>query len=372
MLSRSKPYAKALYPLLASLSLSCKTAEFKSVPNSRTLPKEIAGPEIVSTPTPSSAAPKTTKAPSNINESNLNAQTTELNGTVNEREENFFQEDVVGIADILIVIDDSNSMIEEQTNLSTKMDALLTSLKKTDWQSGVITTSAKANGSDYRCDLSLIKASDSDAKEKFSKAINAGVQGSDNEQGILQAVTGLKCPEQPWVRDNSTLAVLIVSDEDNCSNGLGCPRSEAKTESYLINYLEKDIGRTVGRNAGFYGIYSAPSAKCSSAPNPAFIYQNLIDYRMREHQNFGNICDASYQSTLERISKNIASLLKKAFELKEMPLEGSLIVIGKKANGQDITPADYELKDKRLSFNWGSEPKAGTGIKVRYKVQNQP
>ncbi len=369
MIFNAKPWFASLALISLSLLPSCKTAEFKSVPNTRNIPKPTGSPELIAEPTVTPAGPKVDEK---IENSNITGSSSELRSTDEWKEENFFQEDVVGIADILVVIDDSNSMIEEQTNLSTKMDSLLISLKKTDWRIGVITTSTKLNGSEYACDLKLIKATDSDAKAKFAKAINAGVLGSDNEQGILQAVNGLKCPEQPWVRDNSTLAVLIVSDEDNCSNGLGCPRSVAKTESYLIDYVESDLGRVVGKDTGFYGIYSPPSAVCRSAPNPAFVYQNLIDYRMREHQNYGNICDSSYQNTLERISKNIASLLKKTFELKETPRKDALQVIGVKANGQEIQPSDYELIDKRISFNWSSEPKPGTGIKVRYKVQKEP
>ena len=48
------------------------------------------------------------------------------------------------------------------------------------------------------------------------------------EQGAKRAVQGLTC-DNNWLRNDSTVAVLIVSDEDNCSltgGSFGCKEEE--------------------------------------------------------------------------------------------------------------------------------------------------
>lgn len=367
------------FPLRRSLSLvclplsslcmvlSCKTAEFRSTPGEQKLPVPKPSAEIT-TEQKADPVPERVSPPDAIVETRLNPMLGELNFAPVTRVETFVQEAAKRQADILIVIDDSNSMREEQVNLSTKMWSLLKSLTDVDWRIGVITTSEKKLGEKSQCDLTLVRSEDAGAEAKFAKAVQPGTDGDANEQGILQAVVGLRCTEAPWVREKSTVAVLIVSDEDNCSNGMGCNQSPALSERYLTDYVEKDLGRMVGINAGFYGIYSPPGDECSTAPAPAYIYQRLIDYRMPEQKNFGNICDSSYQMTLERISGHIAELLKNTFELKEVPVMHSVRVEGVKSNGKPITTSDFSVMGKVLGFQVGSEPKKGTTITVSYEV----
>lgn len=360
---------RLLFAALALTCLSqwaCKTdVEFSGSPDRRKLNPKPPLTDVLD-PTPGPAA-----LPDPIKEIPLNPEATDLGPKPREVVENFVQESIKNSADILIVIDDSQSMREEQKNLSSKMNALLKSLVATDWKIGVISTTAVPKGNDYACDLDLIHSTDIDAVEAFSKAVQAGTGGSGNEQGILQAVVGIRCLEKPWVRPDSSLAVLIVSDEDNCSNGQDCARFPAKSEVYLTDYVEKTLGRMVGINAGFYGIYSPPSKPCSSASATANIYQRLIDYRMPNSKNFGSICDSSYQETLERISGSIAELLKNTLELKDAPIVGSVKIEATKANGQAISNADFSVSGKVVGFKVGSEPRKGSKIVVRYQLPGE-
>ncbi|RYZ49820.1 MAG: hypothetical protein EOP07_23905, partial [Proteobacteria bacterium] len=127
-----------------------------------------------------------------------------------EVNETFTQKGVRGTADILIVVDNSDSMDAEQKNLSSKLTSLLSSLKDIDWQIGVVSTTVKTENKVDKCEIDIIKSSDSDIESRFSKAVSKGTNGATNEQGIRQAVNGLKCPQKPWVRADSTVAVLIL------------------------------------------------------------------------------------------------------------------------------------------------------------------
>lgn len=290
-----------------------------------------------------------------------------------------------GLADILVVIDNSGSMKEEQANLATKLNELLVSIKDANWQISVITTAPAvpsgvslntlaAEGKEI-CNTTLIKAGEVDAVTKFANAVNAGISGSGNEQGIRQAVVGLRCTQKPWLRPGSTVAVLIVSDEDNCSlDGADCGTLPWAKESYLINYTENTLQRMIGKSAGFYGIVAPSKALCSTAGNAAPQYLRLFGYKANGGLNYGNICDASYKTTLNRISDSIAILLNNQFELKSQPDTGSLKLSLQAVDGTitALDPTSYTQSGKVITFLLGKEPAAGMKVIAEYKVGAKP
>ncbi|WP_141732272.1 hypothetical protein [Oligoflexus tunisiensis] len=305
-------------------------------------------------------------------------------GTPGEtKTDKFTQAGKKGLVDILVVIDNSGSMQEEQANLSSKLDDLLVAIKDADWQVSVINTSpvvpagvnmnnANSEGKEL-CVSTLIRKGDATAAADFARAVQAGVSGNGNEQGIRQAVVGLRCPGKTVVRPMSTVAVLIVSDEDNCSNGNGCGNLPWSNESYLINYVQNTLGRTVGKNAGFYGIVAPSIAACQTAGNAAPQYIRLFNTGSTPGDNYGNICDASYATTLTRISNNIALQLDSAFELSNKPDAGTLSVsITSGGVETPVNPGDYTLTEKTLKFAAGKEPANGSTINATYKLGAKP
>ncbi|MCX6124784.1 MAG: hypothetical protein NTV34_08550, partial [Proteobacteria bacterium] len=74
-----------------------------------------------------------------------------------------------GVLDLLVVVDNSGSMAEEQNNLSQKLKPLMSAVKDSDWQIAVTTTDP-----DDRCVTSLIKKNDLFAETRFKSAVNAG------------------------------------------------------------------------------------------------------------------------------------------------------------------------------------------------------
>ncbi|WP_141732727.1 vWA domain-containing protein [Oligoflexus tunisiensis] len=287
----------------------------------------------------------------------------------------FDQQAQKGPVDILLVIDNSISMTEEQINLSDKMHDLVASLGNSDWQIGVISTTAVFENGEPQCLMNVIRSTEPDAAAKFRTAVLAGTTGDSNEQGILQAVVGLSCPSRPWLRSQTPVAVLIVSDEDNCSaDGVDCRGSVAENENYLIQFVEQTLGREIGKNAGFYGIFSPPADPCQTSPNVGLQYQRLVDYKAQGMVNYGNICDASYKTTLNRISDNIAVLLGSQFELKETPLPDSLKLKLVLSGGTEkiLEPHEFSLNQRTILFAPGHEPPASAHLVADYLVAGQP
>lgn len=263
-----------------------------------------------------------------------------------------------GLLDVLLVVDTSGSMKEEQSNLSNKLMPLLSYVKDADWKIGVVTTDP-----DEGCLRGLIRKGDKNATTLFANAVNAGIQGSGNERGILQAVNGLKgeCNQGgSWLRTNSTVAVLIVSDEDNCSlKGQDCGSDPWAKGDYLVNYL--NTIRKVGVNARTYGLVWHPTttqSSCSTGSHQASVYADVIT---RTGGSWGSICDADYSSTLSAISYDLSMILKTQFALKYEPYANSVKVY---VNNQ-LQTSGYKLTGNVLEFN--SAPAANANIKVDYQ-----
>lgn len=268
-----------------------------------------------------------------------------------------------GLLDVLVVVDTSGSMKEEQSNLSTKLLPLLSYVKDADWKIGVVTTDPNEG-----CLRGLIRKGDRNAEQLFANAVNAGIQGSGNERGILQAVNGLKgeCNQNgSWLRANSTVAVLIVSDEDNCSvRGQDCGNAPWAKSDYLVNYLSSI--RKVGVNARTYGIVWHPTitqSACNTAFHAASVYADAIS---RTNGTWGSICDADYSSTLSAISYDLSVILKNQFALQYEPFAKSLKVY---VNNQ-LQSTGYKLTGNVLEFT--TAPAAGASIRVEYEFTNEP
>lgn len=262
--------------------------------------------------------------------------------------------------DILVVVDNSQSMEAEQKNLATKLQPLLSAVQQADWQIKVVTTDQRDG-----CGGTLIKKADADAARLFEVAVTqAGIQGDGVERGIAQAVLGLQCPTQPWLRTDSSVAVLILTDEDNCHAGAGddaiygCFGQASRYGEYLSNYLASI--RKLGETARVYGLLWHPSqsqAQCPSALNRGHEYAKVI---AATQGKFGSICDADYTSTLQAISADVAQTLLYAFELKQIPDQGTLEVL---VDGQKWDK--FELAGKNIKFS--QPPPIGAKVEVSYR-----
>jgi hypothetical protein len=260
--------------------------------------------------------------------------------------------------DVLVVVDNSGSMVEEQKNLSTKLAPLIEKVADADWQIGIVTTDPRDG-----CLQELVKKSDPNAASKFEKAIvNAGINGSGNEQGIYQAVRALNdgCTRTRWLREQSTVAVLIVADEDNCSDGNDCRGQAHASADYLLDHLRSI--RQVGVTARVYGIFWHPNDVCSTGYNRANIYNRAVE---QASGTYGSICSSDYTPTLQKISADMAVILGQQMLLSETPDPGSLRV---SLNG--VETSQYRLSGNVVAFDL--PPAEGTEMRASYIVGSRP
>ncbi len=282
-------------------------------------------------------------------------------GSSGSNNNQFYNVTAMGIVDIVVVVDNSGSMKEEQTNLSSRMAPLLSAIRDSDWRLMVVSTDG--NNQYFRGPISK---STFNAEAVFARYVmEAGVNGSGLERPMLRAVDALRWRPflaGSWLRPNSTVAVVILTDEDNChidnERGYGCSGFSDAGGSYLTNYLSSI--RKVGTDARVYGIFWHPSqaqGQCSTALKQASIVAEVVQ---QTGGTWGSICDADYSATLSKISKDVAQILKADFVLASTPDAGTF-----RMTVNDYAWSDYQLDGRSVHFT--RNPPVGAKVWVEYR-----
>lgn len=253
-----------------------------------------------------------------------------------------------GLLDLLVVVDNSTSMEEEQANLATKLDALTSAIDDTNWQIGVVNMSSPC----LRLGR-LIKRTDADRVEAFRAAASVGMNNNVVEKGYPMAIRALKgeCNGRfnPWIREGSTVAVLVVSDEDNCGSNNGnnsCLFDYGKNATEMTQFLRELRPPEKGK---LYGIHWIPNDRsCGSALGEAWKYQEGITMT---GGLAGSICDDDYSSTLQSISANVRRSVTKEFRLEALPdlRVMSLMIDGETVNEGFSVEGDRIILDPSAS-----------------------
>ncbi len=120
-----------------------------------------------------------------------------------------------GLVDILVIIDDSCSMADEQDALAGNAAGLFDDLvaANTDYNIALITTTSPV----FEV---VVNAASNDAAGAFAAAVPQGNEGNNVEQPFLRAVEAM-ATQPDWRRDGAGLSLLILSDEDDQSPLLG-------------------------------------------------------------------------------------------------------------------------------------------------------
>ena len=131
-------------------------------------------------------------------------------------------------ADILWVVDDSVSMEQEIPQLIANSAAFLDPLLSNgvDFHIGVTTTDLNPDNPDAGALVGpVITSSTPDSAAEFQAQLDVGTDGSDLEMGLAAPLAALLPPlvdtaNAGFLRADASLAIIVVSDENDCS-GLG-------------------------------------------------------------------------------------------------------------------------------------------------------
>jgi len=292
--------------------------------------------------------------------------------------------------DILLVVDDSNSMLSDNRKLADKLQGFVSGLTNVgiDWNMCVTITRAQdvaGNGTLYwgasrnwvnylGSPKWVMKSGATDPNSIFKstiEAIGAGWAGTDDERGIKAAYWHAEYANyNNCYRDDASLSVIMISDEDVRSVG-GDPAYQyysgellpLDTDDLPANYINK-IKQKFGMNKRFAvnSIIVKPNdSKCMSMQDAdgskshyGFKYAELSTLT---NGSIGSICDEDYSQNLNYFKERIVNTLG-SIPLECIPVGSVDVKLTPSMNNVSIS-----VQNNSLVFN----PAVPVGYKIDLK-----
>lgn len=266
-------------------------------------------------------------------------------------------------ADLLLVIDNTRSMAQEQDALATQMVALLDDLDAAGvgWQLGVVTTEMGVEEAGWlRGSPWIITPTTEDRDAAFARAVAVGTTGGEPVAGLAAAAEALRLSapgeaNSGFRRSDALLHVVFVSDDDDQSDAwLG----DDPVATFLDELSDASTPDLPARASGLVG--PTPDG-CTSASGDA---QAAARYTQVVQGTGGvavSICEPDFTPVVSSLTE--ASIeWRTEFVLREAPEQGRVRVVV----DDEIVAEGYDLDGRRLIF---AEPPAPAAvIEVSYTV----
>ncbi len=238
-----------------------------------------------------------------------------------------FQQTSVPNLDVLWVVDNSDSMVEEQRALADNFGDFYAYLESTgaDYHIGVISSDVYSSDHQGRLlgEISFITPETPDSDEVFAENVNVGVGGKGDEQGFHAAILALTEPmisgdNKDFIREDAHLFVIFVSDEDDSSFG--------EVRYYLRRFEQlKGLGNDgMVKVAAVVGDVPEVPDWCRNEKNvrPGERYAELA---VSSGGMVLSICDDDFGSNLDQLGFSAAGL-RRHFTLSRLALPASIEV----------------------------------------------
>jgi hypothetical protein len=294
---------------------------------------------------------------------------------------NFDDDGTRNKVDILFVNDDSASMINKQNKLGAALNPFITNLKNVDWQLGITTTDITDGPFGQKGNLIPMKGTSLNILNKdvpnyaavFANTIHADVLETCNEADIpcpssderplMAAVMAMQkryTQNAGFFRDGADLAIVILSDEDEGSDGTNAIAAIAVMQAFNAVFGN-------GRTLTAYGIIVRPgdtACYTEQAPTSGHYGNYISQFVALTGGVTGSICDADYSSTLAAIGQRVHDAVK-SLTLKYLP-DASTVQVNILPEDPSLT---WTLIGSQIVFN--KAPAKGTRVDVIY-LPKQP
>lgn len=294
--------------------------------------------------------------------------------------------------DVLLVVDNSGSMSEEQQNLRDNIADFLQGADqfRNNFQIGVVTTdmtdeseSGKLQGNPR------IVTRGADTARLVGNNADVGTSGDGDEQGLEAAQkalsnplafdTGIACnsdmdcvaPDacvggfcgghnRGFLRDTARLEVVFLSDEDDSSPG---------TLNFYVDFLKNIKGFRNEALLGTSMIVGSQGGRAQDCEGPggnASAGRRWVEIADRTNGAVFSICDINFGTSLREIGDR-AFGLQQQFFLSRPALANSISVT---VDGRAVPGAwAYDEESNSVIFNDGQIPSAGSRIQVDYEAE---
>lgn len=300
-----------------------------------------------------------------------------------DQEDVFYQEGTDAL-DILWIVDDSNSMAGEQTLVAEGFNQFIRAVgtSEVDFQIGVITTDMDEENPDRARlvgDPPFLTRTD-DYSRAFMERVRVGTEGSDKERGLQAAWEALSSAtvadtNAGFLREEAVLALVFVSDENDCSDDNFIPDAEDGSLCYEIpdrlvstrDYVRWYRGlKDVGGRVVVSSIVGPSVTEGCEYTRPG---QRYMTVSAELDGVVGNICESDFGDLMEDIGERVAGPAR-SFYLSFLPVVETVEVW---VDGEEVAEDevegwiyDGELNAVRFLGVW--VPELGAEIKVRYDI----
>lgn len=295
--------------------------------------------------------------------------------------------------DILWVVDDSNSMTEEQDTLIRGFTSFASQLREsqTEFQLGVISTSFDYDDEQrgvLKGEPRFLTPSD-DFEAAFAARAAVGVGGSDKEKGLEAAVhalhpsmtlAGLGGDNEGFVRPDAQLLVVVVSDEEDCSDRgalEGQPADACYADAEALPPVAEFVQDLRGLKAdhAMVRLGAIVGTEGSTCPEQILGSRYITAARLTGGL-VGDICRSDWSEMLADLGLD-ATGIHTRFQLTRAARPSTIEVT---VDGQAIAEHPesgwtYDAFTWYLTFHGGSVPERGAVVTVTYTVQagvNEP
>ncbi len=280
--------------------------------------------------------------------------------------------------DMMMVVDDSASMTQEQISLGDNFGAFIqfANAQSLDYQIAVTTTDVSGNGPGGRFvpltgDVTqrVVRPQTQPSPEDvFVRNVAVGSNGSGTEQGLQAAFLALSSPllfghNAGFLRPDAVLSIVFVSDEADQS---------PSSLDFYANFFYAIKGF---RNANLLSVSAivGPPEGCTGPGGSAQYGARYTELAERTGGLVQSICTDDWSAALQRLSRT-AFGLKSRFFLSNQPVPSTMRVtidgVPMPARSMEGTLNwEYDPEVNSLNFTPLSAPEPGGQIEVSYTVE---
>lgn len=224
--------------------------------------------------------------------------------------------------DVLWVIDNSCSMMDEQTKLTANFPIYFSHIadSELDYHIGVVSTDMfQESHSGKLIEINGVKWIDPSTpypQELFSSMSSLGTMGSVTEKGVLAAYSAMELQPKHnagFFRDDSAIHIITVSDEPDMSET--SPISDSEFADYFMGLRSED------EDTRYHVIVSWPQGDIACASNGS----DYISLNEQIGGVFVSICSVDWSNGLGQLGID-AVPLKTEYFLTQKPIEESIVV----------------------------------------------
>lgn len=286
-----------------------------------------------------------------------------LRGRYTEAGENVdtFVQNQTDEVDVLIVMDNSNTMLEEQEAIGANFASFIQYAEQggLDYQIGVTTTDIMDQGGRLvpiagpASERIITPASVPSPAALFEQNVDVGTTGALLEQGLEAAYLALSPPiatthNAGFLRSDAVLLLIFVSDEND-----GSPRMVSFYADFFLALKNGDPALVKG-----IAIIGDVPAGCATATG-GLRYDALVS---QVGGDVVSICSTDWSATLSQISRS-AFGLRASFTLSGVPNPSTIEV---RVDGVITSGWTYDDEHNRVVFD--QLPPQGASIEIRYEL----